>query len=103
MLPRVVQLPMLHSELLPLWLCVAACHEVASCCTVDAILHASVLCSHVPYSSPHCTIAATVYATVLCVAAATVYATVLSVAACRTVAYVVQLLPLCMPVFCVAT
>ena len=122
-------------------LCVAACHAVASCCTVDAILYISVLCCHVPYSCPCCTLSmpwcyvlphamqllhvvqlmpfcisvfcvatcrtvahvATMYATVLCVASTTVYATVLSVAACHTVAHVVQLVPFCMPVFCVTT
>ena len=61
------------------------CHCVCHC-----VCH-SVICCRMPYSCSCCTVAAIMYATVL------------SVAACRTVAHVAQLLPLCIPVFRVAT
>ena len=64
--------------------------QCAACCTVAAIVNASVLGCHMSYSCSCCVVTATVYATVLCVAV------------CCTVAHVVQLLSLCMPVFCVA-
>ena len=50
----------------------------------------SVMWCHMLYSCSCYTVAATVYTTVLCIAA------------CCTVVHVVQLLPFCMPVFCVA-
>ena len=100
-LPRVVQLPMLHSELLPLcmpwWLCIAACHEVASCCTVDAF------CIPVFCVPTCCTVAHVVQLLPLCMPQCYVLPRAVQLLHVGRFLHVGQLMPFCMSVFCVAT